>query len=534
VEYYKTFLLNVSILITCAYLFNLGYKYLLQHTSDKVKQAAVVGIFIFSGWLAMVFGVRMGDTALFDLRVVPIIFATLVFRDFRTLLVIGFGIALARYTIMGITPQALTGSINIMILGCFAAFLVVLYQKKNWGYRTKALVSIITVNTLQVTGIALFGALPRDVYLQEVVVYTYPLALLLSAFFVFIIRDFYKDQLRVDELRNMNLILRRQTRESREAKRALEEKARQLMLASKYKSEFMANMSHELKTPLNSIILLSQMIRENEEEKYQGDEIRYAEIIYASGNELLQMINDILDLSKVEAGKMDVILETVALEDLMQLIHHQFLPMTEQKGLQFEVNFSPEVPETIVSDALRLSQILRNLLVNAVKFTDKGSVTLSVSVGNGIPPGVQDSIKRERGKRTRSKGWGSSRWTIATSVKQANNREAPSAADAEWLVFSVKDTGIGIEPDKQELIFEAFQQEDGAINRKYGGTGLGLSISLQLARLLGGTLTLHSVKGEGSEFALRLPVQLAGKQGQSEPETGADKRKEQDGIDVLM
>jgi signal transduction histidine kinase len=466
IHFYKSFLISISILITCAYLFNLGFKYIFKNATLKVKQAVIVGIFIFSGWLTMVLAVKGDEYTLFDLRAVPIIFGTLFFRNPRLLLIVGFGIALARYTIAGITPQAITGSINIMLLGCLGALLVSLYERKFWSYKQKAFVSILSINTLQVICIAWFGSLPTDYYLQQVALYTYPTSIFLSALFVFIIRDFYKDQLRVDQLHNMNLILRRQTHELRQSKQALEEKAQQLMLASRYKSEFIANMSHELKTPLNSILVLSQLIRENHEGADHNEELRYADIIHTSGNELLQMINDILDLSKIEAGKMDIMLDLIVIEELIHMINQQFRHITDQKGLRFKVSVAQDVPPMITSDVQKLNQILRNLLGNAIKFTEHGSIDLLVQIDR--------------------------------------NLHANSSA---YIVFTVCDTGIGIDADKQKLIFEAFQQEDGAINRKYGGTGLGLSISQQLAKLLGGTLSLQSEKGKGSRFSLTLPVQ---------------------------
>lgn len=425
----------------------------------------LVAIFIGSGWLTMFFGVRLSEFMLFDLRVVPIIFGTLLFRKHYMLLIIGFGIALARYTITGINPQSITGSLNIMLMGCLAAFLVAKYQKSAWSYKKKALISILSINSLQVIGIASFGAVPKSIYLTKVAPYTYPAALLLSAFFVFIIRDFYKEQQRADKIRNMNVILRKQTKRLLQSKRELEKKAQQLAQASIYKSEFIANMSHELKTPLNSIIVLSDMIRESEDVTSLKEVNQYANIIHISGNELLQMINSVLDLSKIEAGKMDMLWQPVVIEELTHYIKQQFEPMMDSKKLRFDVTVEKDVPTIIQMDSQKLNQILRNLLMNAIKFTEEGRITLSVEI--------------------------------------RDNDDASS----KWIDFAVCDTGIGISLDKQQLIFEAFQQGDGATNRKYGGTGLGLSISLQLAKLLGGSLTLQSKQGNGSQFILSLPLQ---------------------------
>ncbi|GGG06810.1 ATP-binding protein [Paenibacillus abyssi] len=519
-EFSKVFFVNISLLITFGYIFNLVYKYLFLHAAPKLKNGFSVALFIFSGWFTMLFGLQLTDMALFDLRFVPIIFATLVFRKPSTLIIIGTGIGLARLT-FGINEASLAGFYNMTILGILASLLTYYFQISAWSYRRKAAAAILIINTVNILNIALLGVIPIWIYLSEIAIFTYPLGIVLSAFFIFIIRDFYKEQKRVIELRKMNIILRRQTRELREAKRALEEKARQLMLASKYKSEFLANMSHELKTPLNSIILLSEMIREAREERKEdgeGDEARYAEIIHAAGNDLLQLIDDILDLSKVEAGKMDVMLEKVVTLDMLQLIHDQFLPMAQQKGLAFELRVSEEVPGTLYTDALRVNQILRNLLVNAFKFTERGSVTLDVQLEREIV-----SVEEGRGIARRKRPWNLPAWqgrfnrdrcllrsTSGKSGIQSGTRRSGTAQPVihtrEWLSFSVIDTGIGIEPEKQQLIFEAFKQADGAINRKYGGTGLGLSISLQLARLLGGSLSLTSRYEEGSKFTLLLPV----------------------------
>jgi len=396
-------------------------------------------------------------------------------------------------------------------MGLVAAALVVWFERSGWRYGAKAATATIAINTTQIALIAMFGVVPWRIYLSEIAVITYPLGILLCGFFIVIIRDFIKEQRRADELRTMNLLLRRQTRELRQAKRELEEKARQLLLASRYKSEFVANMSHELKTPLNSIILLSQLILEKEHPRSQDEDVRYAELIHTSGNDLLQLINDILDLSKVEAGKMDVVREAVAVEDAVNLLHHQFMPMAEQKGIDFRVEVADDVPKLMESDGLRVNQILRNLLANAFKFTERGAVRLTVSLEiNETEPCPK------RGRSSPLKARKSSVQRVAAAAKSGSEpfkkdgdgwqEEVPSPQSQKRIVFAVHDTGIGIEADKQRMIFEAFQQGDGAINRKYGGTGLGLSISDQLARLLGGELSLRSEKGIGSVFALRLPT----------------------------
>ncbi len=462
-NFYVAFFTNISILITCAYLFNLIYKNLFKNATSLQKSIMLIITFIFSGWLAMMVGVQVPNGPVFDLRVIPIIFATLMFRSPLHVLLIGLGISASRFMVNGITPNALTGSINIAILAVVSAGLVLLYQRRqNCSYLMKATVSLLTINIVQVTGIALFGALNREVYVKQIMPYTLPLSLLLGAFFLFIIYDFYKEQMLAMELSQKNKILEKQKLELLETHQELEDKANQILKSYKYKSDFMSNMSHELRTPLNSIILLSELIRENETGKADNENFEYADIIHTSSNELLRIINDILDLSKAEAGKMELEWGEISIEDITQVLYHQLAPFADKKQLNFEVLIDEAVPAVLMSDGLRLSQILRNLLSNAVKFTNYGTVTLHVSMDPVL----------------------------------------------DHILFIVKDTGIGIDEENQRLVFEAFLQEDSTLNRKYEGTGLGLSISSQLAKLLGGTLTLSSKKGIGSEFMLSLPLHM--------------------------
>ncbi|MFE5731731.1 HAMP domain-containing protein, partial [Streptomyces sp. NPDC056528] len=249
-----------------------------------------------------------------------------------------------------------------------------------------------------------------------------------------------------------------------QARQELEDRAQQLSLASKYKSEFLANMSHELRTPLNSLLILAQLLAQNPTRNLTAKQVEYAGIIHSAGSDLLQLINDILDLSKVEAGKMDLNPERVALRRLLDYVEATFRPLTSQKSLTFTVSTAAGVPVDLVTDDSRLRQVLRNLLSNAVKFTERGSVELS------IEPASDDELPA----------------TV--------HRGGPVVA------FRVKDTGIGIASQHLEAIFGAFQQADGTTNRKYGGTGLGLSISREIAYLLGGALTVASQPGEGSTF----------------------------------
>ncbi|MGH3916671.1 MAG: ATP-binding protein, partial [Pseudonocardiaceae bacterium] len=254
------------------------------------------------------------------------------------------------------------------------------------------------------------------------------------------------------------------------ARLGLEEKAQQLALASQYKSEFLANMSHELRTPLNSLLLLSRMLADNPDRNLNPKQIEFASTIHSAGSDLLALIEDILDLSKIEAGRMDVQVSPLSLADIRSYVEQVFQAQTEEKGLEFRVRMAGGVDQ-IVTDAQRLQQILRNLLSNAVKFTDSGSVTLTIEpAARGMVFGVPTLDTAER-----------------------------------VMAFAVQDTGIGIADTKFSMIFEAFQQADGTTSRKYGGTGLGLSISRELARMLGGAITVTSAVGEGSTFTLYLP-----------------------------
>ena len=272
-------------------------------------------------------------------------------------------------------------------------------------------------------------------------------------------------QQQTEELRQTNAQMERasqqleqQNRRLIETQQELDTRAKQLELSSRYKSEFLANMSHELRTPLNSIILLSKMMANNANSNLNSEEIHHAEIIHNAGQELLRLINDVLDLSKIEAGRMELHLSTISSQELLSELYGLFEASAKEKNLQFDIEDT--LRADFISDMNRVSQILRNLLSNAFKFTKKGSIKFSIS--------------------------------------RVENSTLP-------IKFSVKDTGIGISEDKQQLIFEAFQQGDGSISRQYGGTGLGLSISLRFAQLLGGTIELNSQIGKGSEFSLLLP-----------------------------
>jgi CheY-like chemotaxis protein/nitrogen-specific signal transduction histidine kinase len=250
----------------------------------------------------------------------------------------------------------------------------------------------------------------------------------------------------------------------------LEEKAALLATSSQYKSEFLANMSHELRTPLNSLLILARLLSDNPDGRLSDQEVQFATTIHRSGSDLLQLINDILDLSKIEAGRMDVRPKRLPLIKLLDYVHATFRPLTLDRGLAFEVAVGEDVPREMYSDEQRLQQILRNLLSNAIKFTAAGRVELRVN-----------------------------------RLKDPDHRYTRENSD-DVIAFAVSDTGIGIAPEKLPVIFEAFQQADGTTNRKYGGTGLGLSISREIAGLLGGRIMAESMPGKGSTFTLYVPV----------------------------
>jgi len=261
-------------------------------------------------------------------------------------------------------------------------------------------------------------------------------------------------------------------REVEEARWAMEEKAEQLALTSKYKSEFLANMSHELRTPLNSMLILSRQLSENKDDNLTPKQVQFAETIHSSGADLLSLINDILDLSKIESGMMGIDISDVSFEEVGGQLERSFQQVALDKKLSFAIERDEALPVSMRTDEKRLQQILKNLLSNAFKFTDQGGVTMRIEPATPGQKFYQESLNR------------------AESV----------------VAFSVTDTGIGIAPDKQRIIFEAFQQADGTTSRKYGGTGLGLSISREIARLLGGEIRVVSTPGEGSTFTLYLPL----------------------------
>ncbi|MGB5686794.1 MAG: ATP-binding protein, partial [Candidatus Electrothrix sp.] len=265
-----------------------------------------------------------------------------------------------------------------------------------------------------------------------------------------------------DQLMGSNEQLEEKNRSLKLSRIEIERKAEEVARASKYKSEFLANMSHELRTPLNSLLLLAQTLEENRKGNLTKDDVDSIRIIRKSGKDLLYLINDILDLSKIEAGQMSLVQDDILISELLAELKNTFSHLAEEKGLVLYFILAEGVPELIRSDRKRIDQILKNLLSNALKFTEHGAITVSVSL----------------------------------------------CRDQDIIALSVQDSGVGIPPDKQQIIFEAFQQADGGTARKYGGTGLGLSISRELAELLGGEIRLESKEEEGATFTLYLPVSL--------------------------
>ncbi|WP_294199344.1 response regulator [uncultured Chryseobacterium sp.] len=266
------------------------------------------------------------------------------------------------------------------------------------------------------------------------------------------------------ELEERSRLLEEKNHLIAERNNEIQKKVEELALSTKYKSEFLANMSHELRTPLNSILLLSRLMAENPDENLNEDQVESAKVIQSSGSSLLTLIDEILDLAKIESGKMTLEYQDVVIEDVVKDLKSLFNPVFQEKRLEFNIDIEADVQKNIQTDRLRVDQVLRNLLSNALKFTKIGSIDLNIK---------KDPVKKD------------------------------------FIVFSVKDTGIGIAEDKQKIIFEAFQQADGSTKRKFGGTGLGLSISREIARLLGGELILKSKVDEGSEFSLIIPVKEA-------------------------
>jgi hypothetical protein len=274
-------------------------------------------------------------------------------------------------------------------------------------------------------------------------------------------------------LAHQNQEVERKNQEVEQARKALEEKAEQLALTSKYKSEFLANMSHELRTPLNSILILAQQLADNHEANLTSRQVEFSRTIHGAGTDLLNLISDILDLSKIESGIVTVDAQDVFLTSLVDMVSRPFRHEAETRGLSFDVSIDPSLDRVLYTDSKRLQQVLKNLLSNAFKFTRQGGVSLHMAPATS--------------------GWARGHARLDTSETV--------------VAFTVMDTGIGIAQDKLDMIFEAFQQADGTTSRQYGGTGLGLSISREFARLLGGDIRVDSRPGCGATFTLYLSIE---------------------------
>src|SRR3989441_2461622 len=281
---------------------------------------------------------------------------------------------------------------------------------------------------------------------------------------------------KAQQLAEQNVEVERKNEEIEQARRALEEKAAELALTSKYKSEFLADVRHDLRTPLNSILILGQQLTDNPDGNLTGKQVEFARTIHGAGTDLLNLISDILDLSKIESGTVTVDAEEILTSNLLDTVGRPFRHEAENRQLSFDIEIDPHLGRSIVTDSKRLQQVLKNLLSNAFKFTAEGGVRLRVAAAVG--------------------GW---------SAEHPVLNHSPAV-----VAFEVSDTGIGIPLEKQKLIFEAFQQADAGTSRKYGGTGLGLAISRQLASLLGGGIHLRSAPGKGSTFGLYLPLKYSG------------------------
>ncbi|MDI4648557.1 ATP-binding protein [Cohnella hashimotonis] len=466
----RTFFINVSTMLTLLYLASLLYKYVVYKWSPAWKETLFIVLAIVCGWTTIRFAFHFSDTVMFDMRFLAVIVAPLFVRNRLSILVIGLGIGLARLS-FGLNQAALVGCLNVVAMSSLVLFILWLSRRRRWPELRKMVTIIISVNMGNVLFIALFGIIPRRHYLVDIAPGTFLISLFLSFAFMFILREFMSEDKRSHKLKIYTARLEKQYRISEEKGRSLEQAKQELetmyaqvQAASRYKSEFLANMSHELRTPLNSVLVLAQLLEENIDDRLSEEEVGYARIIHHSGKELLGLINDVLDLSKIEAGRLELDRSVFSVRELLGQMDELFRPIAARKRLSFTLRSEPDVPDFLHTDEQRLRQIVSNLLSNALKFTQEGHVRFAVSRVH------EGGLLAEGG-----------------------------------LAFEVEDTGIGIAANKQEAIFDAFFQADGSISRAYGGTGLGLSIAKQFAVLLGGDIRLESELGRGSRFTLLLP-----------------------------
>ncbi|MFD2385543.1 sensor histidine kinase [Paenibacillus xanthanilyticus] len=468
----SSFFVNISLMLFLMYMASLVYKYAIFRCSARTKEVLFIALAIFAGWGAMHYGVQLSESVRLDMRILPLIVAPMFVRSRLSIVMIGVGIGLARLT-FGLQAAAWVGFVNLSLMGVLLAALMQLLESKRFSFAKRMTAVILAMNTWNVLFLSVFGVMPTMEYLSDVVPPTYALSLSYGFLFVFVLREFIVEAGRKEALEQANAKLRDQYRIAEErsselalAKLALEDTNEQLRRSSQYKTDFLANMSHELRTPLNSMIVFSQLLEENAEARFSPEEVRYAGIIRSSGEQLLSMINDVLDLSRVDAGRMELEFDVQSIAEIVQQLEYVFGSLAGQKGLAFATRVEDAVPEFLRTDGRRLYQILQNLLANALKFTESGEVRLTVGLA-GLIHG------------------------------QAGVRE---------VVFAVEDTGIGIAADKQAYIFEAFRQADGSTSRLYGGSGLGLAISQRFAHMLGGRIEVASEEGRGSRFTLHMPL----------------------------
>lgn len=470
-EYLRIFFISISIMLTFMYVVSLVYKLIIYRLSPNTREVLFIILAIALGWISMHVAVEFPDNARFDLRIIPLIVAPLFLRKGFNFLYIGFGIGLARLS-LGMDYAGFIGAVNVFAMSglCWAISLWV--RRKQWSFSGKMIMIILGINCFNTLFIAVFGVIPGMTYLHDIAPITFLLSSLFATVFVYILRDFQREAHKQIRLVQSNELLLEQSQIAEEragqledAKIKLEIANEQLIRTSRYKTEFLANMSHELRTPLNSILVLSQLMEENVNEQLSDEILQYAQIIHTSGKDLLNLINEVLDLSKIEAGRMEIEIVDMSIKDLTEFLTYTFQALALKKEIGFEIEISTEIPDLIQTDSQRLKQIMNNLLSNAFKFTSLGSVVLRIN-------------------------------------KVFINKDSLSLP---WLAFSIKDTGIGISTEKHQLIFEEFQQADGTTARNFGGTGLGLSISSKFAELMGGFIKVESKEAEGSCFTLYLP-----------------------------
>ncbi|MFC4776719.1 sensor histidine kinase [Paenibacillus sp. GCM10023252] len=471
-----TFVANISLLFMFMYVANLLYKHLLYTMPAAALEWLFVLLAVTAGWLTMHNGLRLTETIMFDLRYMTIIVAPMFLQRKPLILLLGLSVGAVRLS-FGLNEASWVGFMNMAVMSLIVIAAVTFSERYEWKFYKKMSAVIWSVNIANVVFLASFGVIPTGVYLYEIAPVTFLLSIVLGYFFLFVLRDFMLEAGRRSKLLSQNKKLAKQYRISEETSRqlfetgkALQDNNQQLMQASQYKTEFLASMSHELRTPLNAVLVLAQLLEENEEGNLTEEQVQYAKLIGLSGDTLLSMLNEILDMSKIEAGKMELYSSEIALGEMLDIIEQTFKPLADSKKILFEVERELGLPEVITTDGQRLNQILRNLLSNAFKFTNQGAVHLD------------------------------------TFVKQAAEDSSDGAAAGRWLGFSITDTGIGIPESKQHMIFDAFSQADNTISQLFGGTGLGLSISKKLAEMLGGRIELESKEGAGSTFTLYVPI----------------------------